>query len=337
MKISLVLAAYNGACYIEKQLLSIINQTRCPDEVIICDDHSNDDTFRLIKKFIDSNKECKEWQLLRNKDNIGYRKNYYKLISMTSGDIIFLCDQDDIWDRNKIEKMEHIMISHENVDVLNSSFRFIDKSDKIIYKKKKIFYTNNNLIPYPVMPHVLSRVESAYIILKNNISPGCTLCMTKKAKELFIKYYVFAFPHDFIINLLAACSNHCYFYNKKLVNYRLHDTNTIGFKKNDAVAGISTIEKKISEQKNRVKERIVLLRFANYRDKKNIEEYITTRTKYLNNNCPIRLFFILIFRYFKYYYYQVELRGIISEFLLSIHLHNMYLKYKRLICLCMKK
>ena len=50
MKISIAMTTYNGEAYIEKQILSLLNQTRKADEIIICDDRSSDRTVELIEK-----------------------------------------------------------------------------------------------------------------------------------------------------------------------------------------------------------------------------------------------------------------------------------------------
>ena len=52
MKVSVALCTYNGAPYIEKQLESILNQTRLPDEIVLSDDGSGDDTVLRARKLL---------------------------------------------------------------------------------------------------------------------------------------------------------------------------------------------------------------------------------------------------------------------------------------------
>ncbi len=101
MKISVVMATYNGENHINDQLKSIETQTTPPDEVIISDDASTDSTKTIIKKFI-KNSEL-NIIFLENKKNLGYKENFNLALTRSSGDIIFLCDQDDIWHKKKIE------------------------------------------------------------------------------------------------------------------------------------------------------------------------------------------------------------------------------------------
>ena len=107
-KISVAMTTYNGEKYVTAQLYSVLNQSLKPDEVIICDDCSTDSTVSLINEFIEKNKLI-NFRLILNENNLGYIKNFRKAISLASGDIIFLCDQDAIWQEDKIKTMAELM------------------------------------------------------------------------------------------------------------------------------------------------------------------------------------------------------------------------------------
>lgn len=104
MKVSLVMAVYNGEKYLIEQLDSIRKQTYLIDEVILIDDVSTDNSYELIHQYIDGYKLI-NWKLIKNENNLGYRKNFKKGLEIVDGDIIFLSDQDDRWHLNKIEVM----------------------------------------------------------------------------------------------------------------------------------------------------------------------------------------------------------------------------------------
>ena len=94
--ISVCLASFNGEKYISEQIESILSQLGENDELIISDDGSKDDTIKIIKSFNDS-----RIQIYNN--NMGcYTKNFENALIHAKGDIIFLCDQDDIWLPDKI-------------------------------------------------------------------------------------------------------------------------------------------------------------------------------------------------------------------------------------------
>jgi glycosyltransferase involved in cell wall biosynthesis len=95
MKLSVAMCTYNGAQYIEKQLLSILNQELPINEIVICDDGSNDDTLEKVEN-IAANYQDVAWKILQNAPQLGVTKNFEKAITLCTGDIIFLSDQDDI-------------------------------------------------------------------------------------------------------------------------------------------------------------------------------------------------------------------------------------------------
>ena len=101
MKISIGLTVFNGERYILDQLKSITQQTRLPDEIVISDDNSTDQTLKLINEF--KAKSPVEIKVYINSVNLGFTKNFEKVLKHCSGDLIFLSDQDDVWYQDKIE------------------------------------------------------------------------------------------------------------------------------------------------------------------------------------------------------------------------------------------
>lgn len=103
MKVSIAMASYNGAAYLEQQLNSFVKQKRLPDELIICDDGSSDKSVDICERFASS--APFEVHVVKNKKNLGYTQNFAKALSSCSGDLVFLSDQDDVWKNDKIEKI----------------------------------------------------------------------------------------------------------------------------------------------------------------------------------------------------------------------------------------
>ncbi|MCC9082765.1 glycosyltransferase [Enterococcus faecium] len=86
--VSVIMPIYNGEKNIIEQLESIRNQERMPDEVLLCDDGSTDSTVEIVRNFIEKH-QLTGWQLLINEENIGWRKNFIRLIHQATGDVIF--------------------------------------------------------------------------------------------------------------------------------------------------------------------------------------------------------------------------------------------------------
>jgi glycosyltransferase involved in cell wall biosynthesis len=102
-KVSVALATYNGAKYLRDQLDSFANQTRRPDELIISDDCSTDETLAIAANFAD--RAPFEVKIFANDQNLGYPQNFSKALELCTGDIVFLSDQDDVWHPEKIARL----------------------------------------------------------------------------------------------------------------------------------------------------------------------------------------------------------------------------------------
>ena len=128
--VSIALCTYDGEKYIAEQLESLINQTRQPDEIIICDDQSKDNTVIVAKRVLNSWQG--KWKIIVNDKNLGYKKNFQKAISLCSGEFIFLSDQDDVWDKRKLEIIlaafhnhpDAIMVFHD-AELVNGNLQSI--------------------------------------------------------------------------------------------------------------------------------------------------------------------------------------------------------------------
>lgn len=107
MKISIALATYNGASYLQAQLDSFLAQTRLPDELVITDDCSTDETLEIIQHFAATAPFPVIWS--QNERNLGYSGNFNAALMQTTGDLIFLSDQDDVWFPHKIERIMEIV------------------------------------------------------------------------------------------------------------------------------------------------------------------------------------------------------------------------------------
>lgn len=97
------MATYNGGTYLPNQIESILNQTIQDFELIICDDHSTDNTFAILQEYAKKDNRIK---LFQNEKNLGFKKNFEKSIMLCHGDYIALSDQDDIWMPNHLELLK---------------------------------------------------------------------------------------------------------------------------------------------------------------------------------------------------------------------------------------
>lgn len=95
LRISIAMATYNGAAYLLEQLNSLVDQTRLPDELVVCDDRSTDATVDILETF--GERAPFPVRIYRNETRLGYENNFLKAASLCSGDWVAFCDQDDVW------------------------------------------------------------------------------------------------------------------------------------------------------------------------------------------------------------------------------------------------
>lgn len=103
MKISIAMATYNGGAHLAEQLASFVAQTRRPDELVVCDDGSTDATPQIIRAFAGTAPFPVRLEI--NPRNLGFAQNFGRALSLTTGDLVFMSDQDDVWLETKIARM----------------------------------------------------------------------------------------------------------------------------------------------------------------------------------------------------------------------------------------
>lgn len=118
------MASYNGARHLREQLESIASQTCLPDELVVCDDCSMDETLDILESF--SKNALFPVRIHQNPENLGYAQNFAKAIRLCQGDIVFFCDQDDIWFPGKIEKILEVFSGNHDVGYVFSDATLVD-------------------------------------------------------------------------------------------------------------------------------------------------------------------------------------------------------------------
>ncbi|HZJ09593.1 MAG TPA: glycosyltransferase family 2 protein [Trueperaceae bacterium] len=123
---SIALATHNGERYLREQLASFKEQTILPDELIVSDDASDDATAQILKDFALS--APFKLRILPFTDRLGYAGNFNRAMLATTGDLVFLCDQDDVWFPTKLETMLAEARTHPDAMVLMNDVSLTDSS-----------------------------------------------------------------------------------------------------------------------------------------------------------------------------------------------------------------
>lgn len=218
MTVSVCMGTYNGETYIEQQLNTILRQTKAPEEVILCDDGSTDNTVSIIERFIRKNGLDGKWKLYRNKINKGYPSNFYYACSLCNEEIVFLADQDDIWENDKIEKMCRVMEKNPGAKSVCCKFNLMDEKEQEIHS-----------IMAPTHAHETGEVRNVPVeeIFYKCQWPGMVMAYRRDWYESWTKGN-YQIPHDFLIAARAAEEGGFFQLDETLAYHRRHDHNTGG-------------------------------------------------------------------------------------------------------------
>jgi glycosyltransferase involved in cell wall biosynthesis len=216
MNLSIALCTYNGAVYLKEQLESIAAQTRAPDELVISDDQSADDTLRLIEEFAAT--AGFPVRLSVNESNLGTAKNFEKAISLCRGDVIVLCDQDDVWHSDKLESVERIFEAKPQLSLVFSNAELVDETLRLF--EKTLF----DWVHFDGQKQRLVKSGRALDLqLRENLVVGCTVAFRAHLKELVLPISgAGPLVHDGWIVLLVAAVGEIDFINRPLLKYRQH-------------------------------------------------------------------------------------------------------------------
>lgn len=206
-KVSVVLSTYNGEKYIIDQLSSLLDQSYKPDEVIIQDDCSTDNTAMLANDFIEEH-HLNNWKVLINSKNIGWKMSFWKALHKAHNEIIFLCDQDDIWMPNKICEMRTVLLFDLKIELLACDYT-------PFYNKKLSDISSSEFYDVDV-----EKIDMKHFLKVNR--PGCSFAIRKSLLHKADSFWTRLQPHDFTLWNTGILYKSAYFYHKSLMNWRVH-------------------------------------------------------------------------------------------------------------------
>lgn len=202
MNASICMTTYNGARFVKAQLDSILSQLGENDEIIISDDQSKDNTIEIIKAFQDP-----RIKLIENKNRSGLVKNFEAALQQCNGEIIFLCDQDDIWEREKLATMKHYL---QNYDLVVADCSIIDEKGQEMVSSFFQFKGSRKGI-------INNLLSNSYM--------GCCMAFHKRILERAFPFPKKIKAHDQWLGLIADKYYTVFFLNQRLVQYRRHGNN----------------------------------------------------------------------------------------------------------------
>ncbi|GEP63893.1 hypothetical protein CBE01nite_16610 [Clostridium beijerinckii] len=217
--VSILLAVYKpNETWLIEQLISLNDQTYKNLELLIYDDCPN---FPVSEEYFKKHITNFRYKLMRGRKNQGSNIAFEELTKMACGDFLAYCDQDDIWEKNKIEFLVRVITKEKSVMVY-SDVSVIDKDSKLIAKTLKEVR--------PRLKYVHGEKLFSTLFFNNCIAGCCMLVKSELAKKAmpFSKVTI----HDHWIAIIASFYGSVAFFNKPLVKYRIHGNNQTGILSN---------------------------------------------------------------------------------------------------------
>ncbi|CAA6822232.1 MAG: Alpha-L-Rha alpha-1,3-L-rhamnosyltransferase (EC [uncultured Sulfurovum sp.] len=216
VKITIILATYNGEKYLEELLNSILNQLYKEFKIVICDDISTDKTLNILEKY--QNKHTNKIEIYQNKKQLGVVKNFEKLITLADTEYIALCDQDDVWHENKLleaikclekKKERNIpLLFHSDLKIVNSQGNIVSNS---FFKKRG---------------YAFPKKQCFDVMLGRSGVMGNTMVFNQALKNKVLPFPEKLIVHDYWIALVNELEGERFTYIEPLINYRMHESNT---------------------------------------------------------------------------------------------------------------
>ncbi|ETO98517.1 glycosyltransferase, group 2 family protein [Lachnoanaerobaculum sp. MSX33] len=232
--IEILLATYNGERFLPEQIESITSQSFKDYYILASDDNSSDCTFEILRSY---ESVLGEKIKVVQSNTHSAKENFYNLLDMADAEYIALCDQDDFWESDKLEKSlkaiqrlekrygkEMPILVHSDLEIVDenlnsqnkkmSELTGINEAIKYAKKESKYLYTIST-----------EKSFSRYLV-ENNIT-GNTVIINKALLDIYKRPEV-SFMHDWWLGLIAFTFGKVGYLNECLVKYRQHESNELG-------------------------------------------------------------------------------------------------------------
>lgn len=226
LRLSIVLCTYNGAVYLQPQLDSLLAQTRRPDEIVIGDDGSTDASVEMLQAFAARARDAgTEVRLLCHRENRGYVDNFSAGLRAAQGDVLFLCDQDDVWRADKLALMAERFEQDPSLLLLHGDARLVDAGGHSL-----------GCSLFEALQMTAQEREAIHdgrafdVVLRRSFVTGATAALRR---ELVVRALPVAagWIHDEWLGAVAAAVGRVDFIDLPLIDYRQHGANQIGMRK----------------------------------------------------------------------------------------------------------
>jgi hypothetical protein len=219
--VSIALCTCNGEDYLGDQLASFVSQTVLPDELIACDDASTDSTVEILEGF--GKAASFPVRIYRNEQRLGPTKNFERATSLRSGDLVFFCDQDDVWLPQKVNTLLEALRSNPGADYVFSDALIVDET------LRPMGYTMWESIGFTRGERRrFKRGRQLDVLLKHNVVTGATMAFRAGLKTTILPMPDESIHDEWIALVASAAGLQGVLIEEPLIKYRQHPQQLIG-------------------------------------------------------------------------------------------------------------
>lgn len=223
--VNIIMCTYNGGKYIREQLQSIVNNTVDDWKIFVFDDQSIDNTLEIIDQFEKKypNKIIVTINSIKKGAIVNFLSSIYDIgRKMKDTDFIMLCDQDDIWNPNKIQKTKKGM--NELISVYGNNMPLLVCTDVTVVDDKKNIINDS----FRRMNHYsVKKLDFSHLIMENKVQ-GCTTMINKRLAVMLERIPAKVIMHDAWMAFIAAAFGKIKYIDEPTMKYRQHDSNVQG-------------------------------------------------------------------------------------------------------------
>ncbi len=239
----IALCTYNGHKFLEEQLASIVAQHPLPDSIVICDDCSSDQTWEILQTFEAASPV--PVKIVRHATQQGVVKNFEAAVRLLETDIVFLCDQDDLWIPGKISTIAALFESDPEANLVFTDAVLVDEQAQQLGGS---LFSELQISRWEEW--ALSHGKAFEVLCRRNIITGATTAFRRSLLDAALPFPDY-YWHDEWLGLIAAATGNVVKLPAPTIKYRQHGKNLVGVKKLTSIESLKRLKWSMNEPRSR--------------------------------------------------------------------------------------
>ncbi|MFP7759726.1 glycosyltransferase family 2 protein [Marisediminicola sp. LYQ85] len=224
--VSVALCTRNGAEFVGAQVESILGQSLRPAEIVLSDDGSTDDTVEIVRRIVEAHAEAHgnavALTVVVNPEPLGVTGNFESAMRVCANDLIALCDQDDVWREDRLERAAGEFARRPELLLLHSDARIVDRGG--VPSGIGLFVT---LGVSEEERRAIHDGDGFAVYIRRNLATGATTMVRRRLLDLALDFPR-EWVHDEWLAIVAAALGGADLVDDTLIDYRQHGANAIG-------------------------------------------------------------------------------------------------------------